>query len=227
MTLRVELGNRSHFFQIEGRFPSNILVSDQALGESSKYFDVDLWFEKFRENLPHEAKRTFPHLVVPKPVLAEKDAGLESFEAKVIVDGKGNPITDSFQHSTKPRKNIHPTVKPIKILAFLMVMGSRHGDIVCDPFCGSGSTCVTAKLLGRKFIGIEREEEYQRIAEARSEHASLDVPVLNQAVAEIKKYEESREKQQKDDRSAKTPEPCFFSNMPDAYWDELLKKNYL
>ena len=205
----------------EGRFPANIIVSNQALGKVSQYYDVDRWFEKMRDKLPPEAQKTFPHFIVPKPNIAEKDHGLDDFEAKLMTDGKGRPITDGYQHRGNPRKNIHPTVKPLEILSFLITMGCPLGGTVCDSYTGSGSTCIAAKLLGRNFIGIEKDPEYHKIAVARVENASLDVPVLKKTVAYLKKHEKSREQQQ-DDSPAKAPKPCFFSNMT----DEQLKKVY-
>lgn len=64
-------------------------------------------------------------------------------------------------------KNHHPTVKPLKLMSYLITLFSREGDIVLDPFVGSGTTCVAAKKLKREYIGIEREAEYVGIAEAR------------------------------------------------------------
>ena len=52
-------------------------------------------------------------------------------------------------------------------MSYLITLGSRHGDVVLDPFMGSGTTCIAAKQLGRNYIGIEREKEYVEIAEAR------------------------------------------------------------
>lgn len=67
----------------------------------------------------------------------------------------------------KPTSNIHSTVKPLTLMSYLITLGSRPGDVVLDPFLGSGTTAIAAKQLGRECIGIEREEEYVRIAEAR------------------------------------------------------------
>lgn len=52
-------------------------------------------------------------------------------------------------------------------MSYLITLGSRPGDVVLDPFLGSGTTAVAAKQLGRAYIGIEREQEYVEIAEAR------------------------------------------------------------
>lgn len=61
----------------------------------------------------------------------------------------------------------HPTQKPEKLIAKLILASSRPGDLVLDPFLGSGTTSVVAKKLGRDYIGIEREEKYCIIAEKR------------------------------------------------------------
>ena len=58
----------------------------------------------------------------------------------------------------------HPTIKPLNIIKNLITNSSVEGDIVLDSFVGSGTTCVAAKELGRKYIGIELNPEYHRIA---------------------------------------------------------------
>ena len=63
--------------------------------------------------------------------------------------------------------NINPCVKPVKLMAYLITLISRKGDIIVDPFMGSGTTGVACKKLKRKFIGIEKEYEYVEIARAR------------------------------------------------------------
>jgi site-specific DNA-methyltransferase (adenine-specific) len=52
-------------------------------------------------------------------------------------------------------------------MAYLITLGSRPGDVVLDPFLGSGTTAMAAKLLDRRYIGIEQEREYLDIARAR------------------------------------------------------------
>jgi site-specific DNA-methyltransferase (adenine-specific) len=64
-------------------------------------------------------------------------------------------------------QNNHPTVKPVKLMSYLITMFSREGDIVVDPFMGSGTTGVSAIILNRKFIGCELDENYMTIAKAR------------------------------------------------------------
>jgi len=65
----------------------------------------------------------------------------------------------------------HPTQKPEKLLAKLVLASSNPGDMVLDPFAGSGASVVVAKKLGRRFIGIELEAEYCAYAQKRLEIA--------------------------------------------------------
>jgi modification methylase len=64
-------------------------------------------------------------------------------------------------------RKVHPTQKPEALLARVLLASTRPGDLVLDPFFGSGTTGAVAKRLGRRFIGIERDPAYARAAEAR------------------------------------------------------------
>ncbi len=70
-----------------------------------------------------------------------------------------------------PENTDHPTQKPEKLLCKLILASSRKGDFVFDPFLGSGTTCVVAKKLDRKFSGVELESEYCEMAVKRLELA--------------------------------------------------------
>ena len=59
-----------------------------------------------------------------------------------------------------PENTDHPTQKPEKLYAKLILASSRQGDVVFDPFVGSGTSAVVAKKLGRRYLGIEINEEY-------------------------------------------------------------------
>jgi modification methylase len=61
----------------------------------------------------------------------------------------------------------HPTQKPESLLHRLLVGSTNPGDVILDPFFGTGTTGAVAKMLGRNFIGIEREEAYRKVAEKR------------------------------------------------------------
>lgn len=70
-----------------------------------------------------------------------------------------------------PENTPHPTQKPEKLIAKLILASSNKEELVFDPFLGSGTTAVVAQKLGRKFIGIEREPEYAALALKRLEMA--------------------------------------------------------
>lgn len=65
----------------------------------------------------------------------------------------------------------HPTIKPLEIIKNLVINSTKEGDLVLDPFMGSGTTGAACMELGRNFIGIEKDAEYCEIAKARIEHA--------------------------------------------------------
>lgn len=73
-----------------------------------------------------------------------------------------------------PENTDHPTQKPEKLYAKLILASSSPGDIVFDPFLGSGTASVVAKKLGRRFCGIEQNEEYCLLAEKRLGLAEKD-----------------------------------------------------
>jgi site-specific DNA-methyltransferase (adenine-specific) len=66
-----------------------------------------------------------------------------------------------------PENTDHPTQKSEKLIAKLILASTNPGDVVFDPFLGSGTTSVVSKKLGRKYIGVEQEEEYALLAEKR------------------------------------------------------------
>ena len=73
-----------------------------------------------------------------------------------------------------PENTDHPTQKPEKLIAKLILASSNPGDVVLDPFLGSGTTSVVAKKLGRRFVGIEIDEFYCCLAERRLDLADED-----------------------------------------------------
>ncbi|HFU3814264.1 TPA: site-specific DNA-methyltransferase, partial [Streptococcus suis] len=68
----------------------------------------------------------------------------------------------------------HPTQKPIQLISHFVELLSNSGDLIVDPFMGSGTTGVVAKSLGRNFIGIELSEEYFDISSKRIEELNND-----------------------------------------------------
>ena len=80
----------------------------------------------------------------------------------------------SIPYWSMPENTAHPTQKPEKLIAKMILASSKPGDIIFDPFLGSGTTSVTAKKLGRNYIGIEKNEQYCVWTEKRLEMASKD-----------------------------------------------------
>ena len=83
----------------------------------------------------------------------------------------------SIPYWSMPENTAHPTQKPEKLLAKLILASSNPGDIVLDPFLGSGSTSVTAKKLNRRYVGIEVNPQYCVWAEKRLEMADTDTSI--------------------------------------------------
>ncbi len=80
----------------------------------------------------------------------------------------------SVPYWSMPENTEHPTQKPEKLIAKLILASSSEGDIVFDPFLGSGTTAVVARKLNRRFCGIELNEKYACLAEKRLEAAVRD-----------------------------------------------------
>ena len=114
----------------------------------------------------------------------ERNMGLEDFQAKQP-EGLGHgldricSICEAPQLKPcdckdnkwvlKAKKNTHPTVKPVSLMAYLCRLITPPNGIVLDPFMGSGSTGIAANLEGFSFVGMEMDEDYFKIAEARIE----------------------------------------------------------
>ncbi len=87
----------------------------------------------------------------------------------------------SIPYWSMAENTAHPTQKPEKLLAKLILASSKEGDVIFDPFLGSGSTSVTAKKLGRHYIGVEQNEQYCVWAEKRLEMADGDPSIQGYA----------------------------------------------
>jgi modification methylase len=77
------------------------------------------------------------------------------------------PICGGPERLKRDGRKAHPTQKPEALLHRVLMASTRRGDVVLDPFAGSGTTAAVAKRLGRRFIAIEREAEYARLAQER------------------------------------------------------------
>ena len=97
----------------------------------------------------------------------DRDEGLESFIAAKTNDGRAVDADNAYQRGASLRQNIHPTVKPTDLMAYLCRLVTPPGGVVFDPFMGSGSTGKAALREGFGFIGCEMDAAYFAIAEAR------------------------------------------------------------
>jgi site-specific DNA-methyltransferase (adenine-specific) len=137
---------------------------------------------------------TYPLIQTPKPAKKEKDFGLSGEEkikdrgnartcktcGKGILRGEGQRCEcgeDRVEEYGKSKNN-HPTVKPIKLMSYLITLFTRPGDWVLDPFGGSGTTGLACKLLDRNHIYIDFTQEYYDIAQERLQVSKQDLKKL-------------------------------------------------
>ncbi|MBE6451904.1 MAG: site-specific DNA-methyltransferase [Alphaproteobacteria bacterium] len=128
----------------------------------------DIWFFTKSKNYTFN----LDSVKIQRPVLApyrDKKGNpkdwQESSGNKFRLTSPSNIWTDiSIPFWSMPENTNHPTQKPEKLIAKLILASSNEGDFVFDPFLGSGTTAVVAKKLGRKYLGIEQEKEYAALA---------------------------------------------------------------
>ena len=152
-----------------------IIIVGMKPFEEGSYIDKVLNFEA----LPDNIKMTYPLIQTPKPAKKEKDFGLGGEEQKKPQRDEGQE-NFNVPHKNRPTtaKNNHPTVKPIKLMSYLITLFTRPGDWVLDPFGGSGTTGLACKLLDRNHIYIDFMQEYYDIAEERFNVSKQDLKKL-------------------------------------------------
>ena len=143
-----------------GRWPANLIHdgSDEVVG-------------LFPEDNSGSAARFF---YCAKASKADRDEGCEALPMRTAgemtdreegADGLNSPRAGAGRG--EGARNFHPTVKPTDLMRYLCRLVTQPGGIVLDPFMGSGSTGKGAMAEGFRFIGIERDPDYFKIAEAR------------------------------------------------------------
>jgi site-specific DNA-methyltransferase (adenine-specific) len=145
---------------IRGRWPANLLLSHAGTCTSGGCDrDCPIALLGARHRFFYCAKARRP----------EREAGCERLPRRTIQTLKVGAANEQ-RARTFPVANIHPTVKPIELMRWLVRLISPADGLVLDPFTGSGSTGAAAVLEGRRFLGIEREADYVPIARARIAH---------------------------------------------------------
>ena len=171
----------------QGRWPANIMhdgspevlagfpvsqVSGAArTGRSSKATPTGIFGTRSQGALHDDtgtAARFFYHA---KASRAERERGLTHREPETVGDGRAKPNHTAYQRGATQRLNIHPTVKPVAVMRWLVRLVTPTGGTVLDPYAGSGTTGIAATLEGFDFIGCELSHEYAQIARDRIRHA--------------------------------------------------------
>jgi DNA modification methylase len=146
-----------------GRWPANVVLSHTSqctTGRCRSNCPASLLGDRHRFFYCAKASRR------------ERDAGCEQLPRQVVqtfkIGARYKQMADE-----NPVANIHPTVKPIELMRWLVRLVTPQGGLVLDPFAGSGSTGAAAQLEGARFLGIEQDSEYVRIARARIKHWAM------------------------------------------------------
>lgn len=130
----------------------------------------DIWFatisDKYKFNV--DAVKLKKKVIAPYKVDGIAKDWAEEEYGKFRLTHPSNLWTDiTIPFWSMPENTDHPTQKPEKLVAKIILASSQEGDVVLDPFLGSGTTSVVAKKLNRKYVGIEMNEQYCYLAEKR------------------------------------------------------------
>lgn len=144
-----------------GRWPPNLLLTHSA--------DCA---EACAEDCPthglSDSARFFPAFYyTAKAPTSERERGLEHRKRRTVTDGRTKPIDTPRQRGITQRANVHPTVKPVDLMRWLVRLVTPSTGVVLDPFAGSGTTLVAAQAEQMRAIGIELDAEHCSIARDR------------------------------------------------------------
>ena len=132
-----------------------------------KIINIIVWHKSDPPPLIYKNKFKFSYELI---IWAKKD-GKHTFNYKDMFAVGGEEMQDVWTISavcmSEKKFGYHPTQKPEALLERIIKACSNEGDIVLDPFSGSGTTCYVAKKLNRKYIGIEKNKEYFDISKRR------------------------------------------------------------
>lgn len=138
----------------------------------------DIWFCTMSEHYTFnvEAVKLKRRVLAPyTTVEGDPKDWEETDEGKFRLTFPSNLWTDiTVPFWSMPENTDHPTQKPEKLISKLILASSNPGDVIFDPFLGSGTSAVVAKKLGRRFVGVEIDHDYCCLAEKRLELAETD-----------------------------------------------------
>ncbi len=144
-----------------GRFPANIILDEEA----AKMLDEQSGNLKSGDNcIRQEEGFFFEHGGLGKKGDIQTTYGDSGGASRFFYCAK---TSQSERNKGVNNKNIHPTVKPVKLMEYLIKLVSKEDALILDPFMGSGTTAIACHKLRRRFIGFEKKEEYYKIAMAR------------------------------------------------------------
>ncbi len=145
---------------------------DKGRGSKSNWKNntEDIWFftvgEKYTFNL--DAVKLKKKVIAPYKVNGKPKDWEETEKGNYRLTHPSNIWTDiTIPFWSMPENTDHPTQKPEKLLAKIILASSNEGDFIFDPFLGSGTTSVVAKKLNRKFLGVELDLTYACLAQKR------------------------------------------------------------
>ena len=162
--------------------PQNRITWEREKGRGAKSnwknCSEDIWFFTVSDDYYFDVEAVMLKRKVIAPYTDEngdpKD-WTETEDGRFRVTHPSNLWTDlTVPYWSMPENTDHPTQKPEKLLAKIVLASSKTGDLVFDPFNGSGTTTVVAKKLGRRYLGIEIDETYCALALKRLELAASD-----------------------------------------------------
>jgi DNA modification methylase len=144
----------------EGRFPANTIL-ECICDEPRTNPECPCYI------LDKQSKGSSRFFYTAKVSKKERNMGLDGFEDKKSGSYHFRQDASLDGKTTQPNKNTHPTVKPINLMTYLCRLITPKGGVVLDMYMGSGSTGISALLEGFNFVGMEMDEDYFNIAEAR------------------------------------------------------------
>lgn len=139
-----------------GDTDSSELFNGWRVGNLRPTFEPILWFTK-----PYKIGGTIADNML--------EQGVGAFNEKAFLKYADSPDNIIRIASNSNDTGLHPTQKPLKLMKALIELTTSENHLVMDPFCGSGTTCVAAALLNRRYIGIELNTPYAIIAKTRLE----------------------------------------------------------